>query len=124
MPKRKAKKGIAKLKMSGRPRHRTKSLKQIRRRIPGGRTVIQYKHKKHSKHVCAVCRELLHGKPRGRPIEITKLQKSKRAPERPFGGMLCSKCSRKIQSLRAKLKFGIITKDDIPVSIMKYVVIK
>ena len=121
MPKRKTKKGKAKLKMSGRPRHRTKSFKKIRQRTPGGRTIIQYKHKKHSKHVCAICKELLHGKPRGRPIEIRKLAKSKRAPERPFGGMLCSKCARKVQSLRAKLKFGIIKKEDVPLSLMRYV---
>lgn len=113
-------KGKAKIKMSGRPRHRTKSLKKIRRRIPSGKIVVQYKHKKHSKHVCAICKEILHGRPRGRPAEIKKLAKSKRAPTRPFGGMLCPRCSRKIQSLRARLKFKVIKKEDVPLSLLKY----
>jgi len=110
--------------MKGRPRYRTKALKKIRRRTPGGKTIVQYKHKKPGKHICAICKELVHGRPRGRPIEIRKLHKSERSTERPFGGMLCSKCSRKIQSYKAKLRFGVITKEDIPLSVMKYVVVK
>lgn len=124
MPKRKSKKGKAKIIMSGKPRHKTSSFKQIRRRTPSGKTKIVYKHKKPGKHICAICKELVHGRPRGRPVEVRRLSKSKRTPTRPFGGMLCSNCSRKIQALRAKLKFGVIKKEDIPISLMKYVVTK
>ncbi|MBD3263278.1 hypothetical protein GF374_02775 [Candidatus Woesearchaeota archaeon] len=121
MPRRKSKKGTTKIQTSGRPRHKSSSMKKIRRRTPSGKTKIVYKHKKPGKHKCAVCGALLHGKPRGRPVEIKRLNKSKRKPERPFGGKLCSKCSRKIQSLRAKLKHGVIKEEDIPLSLMKYV---
>jgi len=120
MPKRKLTKGKSKIVMSEKPHHRTSSLKQVRKRTPGGKVKIVYKHKRPGKHVCAICKEVLHGKPRGRPVEIRKLSKSERRPERPFGGMLCSKCSRKIISLRAKLKHGLIKKEEIPISLSKY----
>jgi len=124
MPKRKATKGKAKIEMSGRPRHRSRSLKRVQRRTPGGRTVTHYKHKKPGKHVCAICKSVLHGRPRGRPIEIRRLNKTKRRVHRPFGGYLCSKCSRKIQSLRTRYKFGLLKKEEVPLSLMQYVVTK
>lgn len=121
MAKKKTKKGTTKIEIRAKPRHRTKSLKKVRKRTPSGKVKVAYKHKKHSKHVCAICKEVLHGKPRGRPVEIRKLSKSQRKPERPFGGHLCSKCSRKIISLRAKLKHGLIKKEEIPLSLSRYV---
>ncbi|MDD3454755.1 MAG: 50S ribosomal protein L34e, partial [Methanobacteriales archaeon] len=66
------------------------------KRTPGGRTVIHYKKKKPSKHVCAGCSKPLHGVPRGRPYQIRKLPKSKRRPNRPYGGYYCSECMRKV----------------------------
>jgi large subunit ribosomal protein L34e len=67
----------------------------MHKRTPGGQNVLRYKKKKPSKHVCAECGAILHGVPRGRPYEIKKLSKTKRTPNRPFGGYLCSKCLRK-----------------------------
>ena len=62
---------------------------------PVGRNVLRYKKKKPSKHVCAECGAVLHGVPRGRPYEIGKLSKTAKRPNRPFGGHLCSSCTRK-----------------------------
>lgn len=75
-------------------RYRSRSYKRINKKTPGGQNVLRYKKKKPSKHVCAECGATLHGVPRGRPYEIGKLSKTKKRPNRPFGGNLCSKCAR------------------------------
>lgn len=121
MAKRKLTKGRALIEISGRPSRISRSLKRIQRKTPGGWTVTHYKYKKTGKHVCAICKNVLHGKPRGSIVEISRLPKSQRRPERPFGGMLCSACSRQIISLRAKLKYKEIKPEDIPISLKEYV---
>ena len=76
-------------------RFRSRSYKRIHKNTPGGDNVLRYKKKKPSKHVCAECGAVLHGVPRGRPFEVNKLAKSKKRPNRPFGGNLCPECTRK-----------------------------
>ena len=76
-------------------RFRSRSYKGTNTKTPGGVNVLRYKKKKPSKHVCAECGAVLHGVPRGRPFEVNKLAKSKKRPNRPFGGNLCPKCARK-----------------------------
>ncbi|MDR1721666.1 MAG: 50S ribosomal protein L34e [Methanobrevibacter sp.] len=83
-------------------RFRSRSYKRTFKKTPGGVTVLRYKKKKPSKHVCAECGQVLHGVPRGRPYEIRKLSKSKKRPNRPYGGQLCSKCARKIFKSEAR----------------------
>ncbi|KZX11222.1 50S ribosomal protein L34e [Methanobrevibacter curvatus] len=83
-------------------RFRSRSYRRTFKRTPGGKTVLRYKKKKPSKHVCAECGQLLHGVPRGRPYEIKKLSKSQKKPNRPFGGYLCSKCARKLFKAEAR----------------------
>ena len=77
-------------------RFRSRSYKRVNTKTPGGVNVLRYKKKKPSKHVCAECGAVLHGVPRGRPFEVNKLAKSKKRPNRPFGGNLCPECTRKI----------------------------
>lgn len=76
-------------------RFRSRLYKRVNKNTPGGDNVLRYKKKKPSKHVCAECGAVLHGVPRGRPYEIRKLSKTSKRPNRPFGGYLCSSCSRK-----------------------------
>ncbi len=109
------------IEISGKPRHASRSLKQVRVRTPGGRIVVRYNYKKHSKHLCAICKKELHGKPTGRPVEIGRLAKSERRPERPFGGMLCSRDTRMVLSYRAKVKHGLIKNGDVPISLRSYI---
>ncbi|MDO5850980.1 MAG: 50S ribosomal protein L34e [Methanobacteriaceae archaeon] len=78
------------------PRYRTKSLKAVSKKVPGGRNVTHYKKKKPSKHVCANCGRTLDAVPRGRPYEIRKLSKNSRKPNRPYGGNLCTNCTKKL----------------------------
>ncbi len=91
-------------------------------RTPGGRLARHETRKKHGDAVCAICSAVLLGVRTGSKVEIGKLSRSERRPERPFGGVLCSACTRNIISMRARMKFKEITKDDVPVSLRKYVV--
>ena len=97
-------------------------MKKVKRRTPGGALKFIFKRKMHSKHKCALCSGELSGVPRGRPAIIGRLTKSKRRPTRPFGGQLCSKCSRKVVAMKAKLKLKSISIDAVPISLRKYVV--
>jgi len=79
------------------------------------------KPKKTSKHECAVCHGILHGTPRGNVVKIRKMKKTERRPTRPFGGQLCSNCTRTVMSYRAQIKGQIITSEDVPISLRSYV---
>ena len=98
-----------------------KRAKRVQRRTPGGRTVTHYKKKRRGPALCAICGSELSGVPRVSQARLKRLPKSKRKPERPFGGALCTRCTRYILSLRAQLKYGEIKKSDIPISLMSYV---
>ena len=97
-------------------------MKSVKKRIPSGKVKTVYRRGVYSKHKCAICSAELAGTPRGKPIKIQRLTRSKRRPTRPFGGQLCSKCTRKIVALRAKLKLKLISIDTIPLSLRKYVI--
>jgi len=73
------------------PRYRSRSLRRVKIRTPGGKLVIHYE-KRHKKfYRCAICGKPLFGVPR----EPAKFAKSSRRPERPYGGFLCAECYRK-----------------------------
>ena len=78
------------------PRYRSRSLRRIHKKTPGGRTVIHYKKKKPSKAICAKCGDLLKGVPRERPYKMQNMAKTKKRAERPYGGVLCSRCMRRL----------------------------
>ena len=78
-----------------RPSQRSRSFTKKRVSTPGGRVTARFVKKKPSYAKCARCRKPLHGVPRGLPSEIAKLPKTKKRPERPYGGYLCSSCTRK-----------------------------
>ena len=76
------------------PRLRSRSLRRVSRKVPGGRTKLHFKKRKHKAARCGNCGSLLKGVPRGFPFRMRKMAKTKKRPERPFGGVLCSKCMR------------------------------
>ena len=76
------------------PRLRSRSLRKVFRKTPGGRVSIHYKKRKPKSAKCGGCGVALKGIPRGFPHEMSKMAKSKKRPQRPFGGFLCSKCMR------------------------------
>jgi len=78
-----------------RPSRRSRTLRRVHKRIPGGKTKLTYEKRKPSRAVCSACKQHLHGVPRERPYKQGKLTKSRKRPERAYGGMLCSRCSRR-----------------------------
>jgi large subunit ribosomal protein L34e len=77
-----------------RPALRTRSLRKIRKKLPGGASIIHYIKKKPKRAVCANCGKPLHGVAGGLTSRVRGLSKSRKRPERPYGGKLCAKCAR------------------------------
>jgi len=84
------------------PRLRSRSLRKIFRKVPGGRVSIQYKKRKPKAAKCSNCRAVLKGVPRERPFKMRSMAKTKKRPERPYGGILCSRCMR--QTIIGKIR--------------------
>jgi len=99
------------------PKDRSRSKRKVFKRVPGGKTKLTFRKKKHTdKHRCAICKNVLqatHSK--------KKLTKTQRKPERLFGGHLCHKCTDKVVTYAARLKEGIIAVDDIEIRFRPYV---
>ena len=84
------------------PGHRSRSLRRIKVVTPGNRNKVAYKKRKPSKAVCSRCRALLKGVPRERPYKMQNMPKTMKRPERPYGGVLCSKCMREMMAKKAR----------------------
>ncbi len=76
------------------PSKRSRSVKKVVKRTPGGRLVVHFKKKRAGYPKCAICKRELHGVARGRSSEVRKLPRSQRRVSRPYGGYLCSSCMR------------------------------
>ena len=81
---------------------KSRTFRRIFKKLPGGSTVLRYFRRKPKVAVCGRCGGKLHGIPRGNAKDIAKLSKSQRRPERPFGGVLCSKCLRDVIRYEAR----------------------
>ncbi len=72
----------------------SRSLRRNVRRLPGGRSKIVTSKKKSSKLKCHLTGKVLQGVPRVSSTGMSRISKSKRAPSRPFGGVLSTKVTR------------------------------
>ncbi|RLF00366.1 MAG: 50S ribosomal protein L34e [Thermoprotei archaeon] len=72
-----------------RPALRSRSLRRVKIRTPGGLSVVHYERRKHSLPKCALCKRPLRGIGKLLPREE---RKGVRMPTRPYGGYLCHKC--------------------------------
>ncbi|MBN2367406.1 50S ribosomal protein L34e [Candidatus Woesearchaeota archaeon] len=84
------------------PRFRSRTFKRVHKKLPGGSTVLTHEKRTPQPHKCAVCKKELKGIPRERPYKVKKLGVSKKRTERPYGGYLCSACSRKLLKEKAR----------------------
>ncbi len=75
-------------------RFKSRTFRRVKVRLPGGSVTIHYVKRKPGLGRCAMCKTELKGVLRERPKKMQKTAKSKKAPERPYGGNLCSKCMR------------------------------
>ncbi len=77
-------------------------LRKIFVKAPGGRVKVHYRERKPSKAVCGSCKKQLAGVPRERPVKMMNMPKTAKRPERPYGGVLCSSCTRLLLQQRAR----------------------
>ncbi|MBI4181741.1 MAG: 50S ribosomal protein L34e [Candidatus Aenigmarchaeota archaeon] len=80
---------------------RSRSFRRRTVRTPGGTLKTRYEDRRPAPAKCAQCKGPLAGVPRAGPAAMRKLAKSSRRPNRPFGGTLCSACSRTVLKARA-----------------------
>ena len=76
------------------PRKRSRTLRRVKRKLPGNRVTVHYKLRKPKAHKCGACGRVLPGTVRERPAELRSVPKTRKRPERPYGGVLCSRCTR------------------------------
>lgn len=65
-------------------------------KTPGGRSKVQIRKVAAKPARCGMCGAILAGVPRARPPELSKIPRSSRRPNRPYGGNLCPSCSRRV----------------------------
>jgi len=74
---------------------KSRTFRRVKVKTPGGKTVMHYRKRKGKKFQCSNCKKPLHGIPHLIHSKWKDLPKTKKRPQRPFGGVLCSSCSRK-----------------------------
>ncbi|HDH07175.1 MAG TPA: 50S ribosomal protein L34e [Thermoproteales archaeon] len=72
---------------------RSRRLRAVKVRTPGGRVVIHYEKRPYNPPSCAICKRPLQGFPKLRPKDI---RKGHRPPTRIYGGYLCHQCLEKL----------------------------
>ena len=77
-------------------------------RTPSGRTKIRIERAIPKKPRCALCGKPLFGVIRGRPSFVRKFSTTEKRPERPYGGVLCPTCMRKVIKLKIRYNKPII----------------
>ncbi|MGB9748240.1 MAG: 50S ribosomal protein L34e [Candidatus Woesearchaeota archaeon] len=82
-------------------RFKSRSWRRVKVRTPK-KLVTHYKRRKPKKIVCALCKKEIHGVPREFPKKLQSMAKTKKRPERPYGGYLCSECLRKLMKEKAR----------------------
>ncbi|MEO2241483.1 MAG: 50S ribosomal protein L34e [Euryarchaeota archaeon] len=87
------------------PRYRSRSRRRVYKRTPGGRTVIHFEKKIPNWPKCGACGRRLNGVIRGRNIDFRKTPKTQKRPNRPYGGVLCPECMRKLIKDKVRYKF-------------------
>ncbi len=76
-------------------KHKSRSLRRVFVKTPGSGTKVQYRKRKPSKKVCQDCGKALQGIPNLIQSKFKNLPLTKKRPQRPYGGNLCSSCMRK-----------------------------
>ena len=84
------------------PRHRSRTFRRVNVVTPGNRTVTHYRRRKPAKAKCAETGEVLHGVPRLLPSKLSKIPKTQKRPDRPYGGALSSKAMRRKMKEKAR----------------------
>ncbi len=86
-----------------RPAHRSRTVKKVYVRTPGGKVVVHYRRKKVNPPRCAKCGKPLNGFPK---MKLKEARKGHRPPGRPYAGYLCHKCLSRGIVLAVYSKYG------------------
>ena len=89
---------------------------------PHGKVI--YKRDKPGKAECAHCNARLHGVPRKQGVELAKLSKTQKRPQRPFGGILCASCTSRLIKVETRLKNGVMQPGQEDYKLLKFARIK
>jgi large subunit ribosomal protein L34e len=84
-----------------RPSLRSRTLRRIKKKIPGGASIIHYLKREPSPARCADCKTPLHGVASKSAAKMKRLAKSRKVPSRVFGGNLCPSCVKRVLKERA-----------------------
>jgi large subunit ribosomal protein L34e len=83
---------------------KSRRFRRIFVKTPGSKTVKHYRKRKPSKAVCAIYGTPLAGVPHQRAPKLRNMPKSKKRPDRPFGGILSSKGMRFLLRRKARVE--------------------
>ena len=81
---------------------RSRSFRRISVKTPGGRVVTHFLKRNPKNAHCANCGAVLPGVASERPYRMQNMPKTKKRPERPYGGVLCTICLRSLFKEKAK----------------------
>jgi len=73
---------------------KSRTYRRVFVKTPGGKVILHYRKRKPKKLTCASCKKPLHGIPHLIHSKFKDLPKTKKRPQRPYGGVLCSSCMR------------------------------
>lgn len=76
--------------------HKSRSFRRVSKRTPGAKNVMHYVRRKPSRARCAITGEVLHGVKRMTDAKMRNTPKTQKRAERPFGGVLGSRASRRV----------------------------
>ncbi len=71
---------------------RSRSLRQVKKKLSGKKVRIHYRPRKPSPATCSGCGHVLAGVPRATASVMQKIPRSQRSPNRPYAGVLCMNC--------------------------------
>ncbi|MFQ5406158.1 MAG: 50S ribosomal protein L34e [Candidatus Micrarchaeia archaeon] len=94
--------------------------KKRQRKSPSGKPSIKYKPKKAGQAKCALCKAKLHAVPRASTVQLQKIPKTKKRPERKFGGVLCANCTAKIIKEKTRLEDKTVKRTGLDLRLIKY----
>ncbi len=83
-------------------KHKSRTLRKVFVKTPGSKVTTHFRKRKPSKAICASCKKQLAGVPRELPAKMVNLPKTAKRPERPYGGKLCSACTRVLLRQRVR----------------------
>ena len=75
---------------------KSRTFRRVYVKTPGGETKLHYRKRKPKIAKCSICKKPLHGIPRLKPTKFKNIAKTKKRPNRKFGGNLCSKCTKRV----------------------------